>query len=172
MLSLPHIWTPRKALWLPGMPLNPLGRFGVCGDPCCEDGDTSECGSCPDELPDEINLNADGFTAEYAYLNGDYVLSRVAGDPSGYCWWDYGVGEVCDDGSYVHNRIGAWLRSDAWVAGVTESAHLHVIYYAVGNRPSAGNPCRPISADIQYGRAGAAPCGGTSQTAYIYTLSE
>jgi hypothetical protein len=89
MLSLPHIWTPRKTLWLPGMSLNPLGRFGV-GTDCCEE--IAPCltctGSAPNTLLASIRLLSDGTCGDCESLNGDYVLTYDQ-DTDALCHWFY-----------------------------------------------------------------------------------
>lgn len=109
MLNLPHIWTPRQTLWLPGMRLNPLGRFGVCAS-CCEEFGT--CVGCiadtaPSQFLVEIaGVAGDTYCTNCADANGSFVVDRDAtNDPVGNCTWKYGTNSVCDAAEYPC-RIG------------------------------------------------------------------
>jgi hypothetical protein len=92
MLSLPYIWTPRKTLWLPGMAINPLGRFGVCAN-CCEYPYATDCIYC-DVMPYSFEVTLDGVAnfegrcQSCVSLNDTFIVS-FAGEEGQQCRYLY-----------------------------------------------------------------------------------
>jgi len=166
MLSLPSILLPNSRLWFPGMPLNPLGRLGVCANCCVA---VSYCGACGANMPDELTVAVSGLTDDWAYFNGAHTVTRTAPDTGGYCWWQVAIESVTClfmSPPYV-NIFAVWYASSTWTGGFTQTSRGSVACYA-----SSNGTCDPAAATIQDNRSGWAACARTTDTTYVYAVSE
>lgn len=185
---LSNLLLPTSRLWLPGMALNPLGRFGVCAD-CCG----IPCGECTGETPQEIYVDVSGFTGDMAGFNDTFVLQSSA--PGWYdnngggpcCWvhilfpatccWHYGFPEPMECNGYYFTGLSASFyhlagpdRWKWWVGfNVDTGANPSCTYaYATDNVVESQPACQPL--DFNVGDSASDFCGVHTFNYHTYTI--
>ncbi len=121
MLKLPELFLPTSRLWLPGMRLNPLGRFGVCEN-CCDDtapvSDRTCYGCNTDHVPLAWVLTLAGFEDNVdgcdtcVVLNDTFILDLMPTPPDN-CVWEYDF----DPDLALPNPVSIYYEADCLAGG-------------------------------------------------------
>ncbi len=167
MLRLAELLLPTSRLWLPGMRLNPLGRFGVCGT-CC--GGYSCGGACDNGLaPEELNVVLDAFEndvlcSDCEDINGLYVLPYWK-DLSGQCAYRYDGFILCPEISPPGAFVLTVLLGSGTDVTIQMTINLGLVFYRKKSGIVGGN-CANLDytfTDITLYR-----CNAGSPTARVY----
>ena len=150
MLS-PRLLLPNSRLWLPGMPLNPLGRFGVCAN-CC--GPVTCTGACVtggvDYTPSSFLLTVgspalSGADECATDISGEFVMEQKDGENPCYFFYDL---------EYAPGQWGQWmiplLASSLWVL-FHQDDYLSGLYWGKWISPfSPTYHCNEIDQDVAW----------------------
>lgn len=116
MLDPLRLLLPNSRLWLPGMRVNPLGRFGVCTN-CCEvPWDCVGCatGTGPNSVEVTISSVINGLCTGCVGYNDTFICTAMGGQDA--CRYQYDGLNACSGETYcigtgIHVMFGLQLGS-------------------------------------------------------------
>lgn len=183
LTPFPHIWTPRKTLWLPGMPLaNLLGRLGVCGEFCCATEECAQCGGTPEDYEVEVVITGFGDCG----LSEDAVVCTwegtspwgATGESCTWSWQDFPIDVSCTL-DYDWNTNEGRVRVTLYIAPCDTVGWYMSVYWmntksgqygcnSISSLSVSGPQDPPLPDDVCAEYGDTAKCAGGSATATMY----